>query len=61
MTNTTESMHRREHALKTGKGGWKCNCCGPAPRHRGQYRRAERRRAKHALKKDLKAQDVLGR
>lgn len=36
-----------------GPGGWKCPCCGPKPgEERRKVRRAARRKARLALKKE---------
>lgn len=35
-------------AHRIGPGGYKCRCCGPAPKNRPKHRRLVRRRMKAA-------------
>jgi len=32
------------HNGVVGPGGWHCNCCGPAPKHRGLAARLHKRK-----------------
>jgi hypothetical protein len=34
-----------------GPGGWRCTCCGPAPKHRGLFARLHKRRTYRLLDK----------
>ena len=43
---------RRNHYEGVGPGGYRCPCCAPAPKRRKSARRAERRRAKQAEKRE---------
>lgn len=29
------NLFSAKHHAKVGPGGWRCTCCGPAPKHRG--------------------------
>lgn len=51
-------MTNKEYKAKarTGPGGFKCGCCGPAPgKERKQVRRLVRHRSKRAWKKEADA------
>jgi hypothetical protein len=50
----TEGMSKRTHAPLDGPGGYRCPCCGPAPKRRDEHRRAERRRRKNEERSDGK-------
>lgn len=39
---------------KLGPGGYKCICCGPAPKDRPQWRRRIRRRLKVIMRKHVR-------
>ena len=44
-------MMKRVARKEIGPGGFKCPCCGPAPKDRKAFRRRSRRRLKHADRK----------
>ena len=50
----TEGMSKRAHAPLSGNGpgGYRCPCCGPAPKDRPKHRRSERRRRKNEERSD---------
>ena len=38
----------------TGPGGWKCNCCGPAPKDRTKWCRRAKKNLRRFLDADLR-------
>lgn len=49
MDNNTFNIVRNQNM---GPGGYKCHCCGPAPRDRKRWNRAGRSRIKNYLRKE---------
>lgn len=39
----TNILDPKRHS-RTGPGGWKCACCGPAPSHRKEFAKKHRKR-----------------
>lgn len=46
-----DDFHR---CAEVSVGGWKCPCCGPAPKHRAKARRQARRRLKQQTDKEIR-------
>jgi hypothetical protein len=42
-----------KQAHHLGPGGYKCRCCGPAPKARKQHRRTVRRRVKATIHRTI--------
>jgi len=38
----TNIFNVKKHS-RVGPGGWKCTCCGPAPKHRSSAARSHKR------------------
>lgn len=46
----TNLFSAKNHA-KVGIGGWRCTCCGPAPKHRGVVSKKHQRKINRILEK----------
>lgn len=52
----TNKFNARHHA-RVGPGGWFCNCCGPAPKHRGVFAKIHKRKIYRVLDKIEKTEE----
>ena len=46
-------MYAFKETCTYGPGGYKCPCCGPAPKHRVKMRRVARRRFKRQTEREI--------
>lgn len=53
---TTESMHYWQRWSGSGVGGWRCQCCGPAPKDRPAARRRAKRRLRQRERREIAAE-----
>lgn len=51
----TNLFNARHHG-RVGPGGWRCSCCGPAPKHRGVFSRLHKRSMYRLLDKMEKSE-----
>ena len=43
------NLFSAKHHARVGPGGWRCTCCGPAPKHRDNVARTHKRKAYRLL------------
>ena len=53
----TNLFNARHHG-RVGPGGWRCSCCGPAPKHRSVFSRLHKRSMYRLLDKMEKSETV---